>query len=77
MEEMNVVEDLKYEDDADWLKMYVTLLDCIERALYDLPYTKENEVSRQCLLDGLLKAEEIFVGDHKHPIPKDDEDGRC
>ena len=68
------MEDLEYTEVIDWQKMYVILLDCIEQALEDLPHTKENEVPRQRLIHGLLEAEEIFVGDGEHPMPKDDED---
>lgn len=68
------MEDLEYTEVIDWQKMYVILLDCIERALEDLPRMEVNEVSRQYLIHGLLEAEEIFVGDGEHPVPKDDED---
>ena len=45
----------------DWKKMYVALVDCVERALTALPKNAETELSRQYLIKGLQKAEDIYL----------------
>ncbi len=47
--------------DADWKKMYVTLVDCVERSLTALPKSMETELPRQYLIKGLQKAEDIYL----------------
>lgn len=46
---------------ADWKKMYVTLVDCVERALTAMPKNGETELSRRYLIKGLQKAENIYI----------------
>ncbi|MBR6738300.1 MAG: hypothetical protein IKL99_01375 [Oscillospiraceae bacterium] len=48
-------------NEPNWEKMYMTLIDGVERALDALPKNVENELSRQYLIKGLLKAEEIYL----------------
>ena len=45
----------------DWNKMYLVLVDSVERALEALPKSAETELSRQYLLKGLLEAEERYI----------------
>ena len=45
----------------DWKKMYVALVDCVERALTALPKSMETELSRRYLIKGLQKAEDIYL----------------
>ena len=47
--------------EADWKKMYMTLIDCVDEALDILPRNSENEMSRYFLLKGLLSAEDIYL----------------
>ena len=45
----------------NWEKMYMALIDSAERALDALPQNAGNALSRHYLIEGLQRAEEIYL----------------